>query len=420
MRILTVSLFVLLGSAAATTLAADANDDAALSLADAAPVTARSNSAWRVTTEAAVGRTEQRYGLPGYQSGRLSLDVFYDGVLAPGWRLIFGDRLDRTLSSGDGPDTTVNTLKEAYVSWRPEGGTILDVGRVNARYGVGYGYNPTDYFRTGAIRSVVSLDPNSLRENRLGTVMVRGQTLLPSGSLTALYAPKIERTPSAAAFSPDFGATNNRGRWLLAASRQFSENFNPQLLAYGGAGQSVQVGANLTTLLDQSSVAFFEWSGGKSRSLYDDFSGASGDDRFRQRLATGLTYTSAAKVSLTAEFDYNGAGLSKSQWAALGKGAPAGYAGYGARVQDLLELPTRSAVFLYGTWQDALVSRLDLKALVHLNLQDRSRLNWIEARYHFQHVDLSLQLQHNGGNAFSEYGALPRSQVMQAMVTYYF
>ena len=36
------------------------------------------------------------------------------------------------------------------------------------------------------------------------------------------------------------------------------------------------------------------------------------------------------------------------------------------------------------------------------------------------HADLSVQLQHNGGNSFSEYGALPQRQMVQAMLTYYF
>ena len=34
------------------------------------------------------------------------------------------------------------------------------------------------------------------------------------------------------------------------------------------------------------------------------------------RLATGLTYTSPNKITLTAEFEYNGGGLSGAQWEA--------------------------------------------------------------------------------------------------------
>ena len=411
---------LLLAIAAPTSAAGVDDDNNALSLADAAPVVKQVVSPWRVSTEASLGRRRQRYGVNDFNIGRLSLDAYYDGVLAPGWRLVFSDRLDRYVASDNTRSRTVNTLKEAYVSWHPPGDNIFDAGRVNARYGVGFGYNPTDFFRSNSIRSVVSIDPNSLRENRLGTVMLRGQTLLPGGSVSAIFAPRIENTRSNAPFSPDFGATNNRARWMLTASPTFSETFNPQFLLFGGAGHSPQGGVNLSALLNQATVGYVEWAGGSSATLYDRSRGVAGREAFRQRLATGLTYTTTTKMSLTGEYEYNGAGLNRDQWNTLGPTSLSSYFGYRNLVQDQLELPTRSALFFYGTWQDALVNHLDLRAMVRYNLADRSRLNWIEARYHFTHADLSLQLQHNGGNAFSEYGALPDRQVIQAVLTYYF
>lgn len=417
MRTLPAS-FLLLASAAA--FGADSADEAALSLADAAPLTTQQQGAWRVWTEASVGHERERYGMPDFNAVRLSLDAYYDAIVSPGWRLVFADRIDRTNRSGDAGNDTVNSLKEAYVSWHPEGNVIYDAGRINARYGVAYGYNPTDFFRSNTLRTITSIDPNTLRENRLGTAMLRGQVLLAGGSITAIYAPKLENAASDKPFNADFGATNNRDRWMISASRQFSENLNPQVLLFGGTGQSLQAGANLSALINQSTVAYVEWSGGSSRLLYADATGTNGATAFRQRVSTGLTYTTANKISLTSEFEFNGAGLGKDDWSALGQNAVANYLRYRTQVQDLLELPTRSALFFYGTWQDALVNHLDLKALVRMNLADRSRLNWIEARYHFPKVDLSLQLQYNGGNAFSEFGALPQRQMVQTLVTYYF
>ncbi|GAC1406897.1 MAG: hypothetical protein NVSMB6_03810 [Burkholderiaceae bacterium] len=419
MRLLPLSFLFLVSLASA----AGDSDEAALSLADAAPLAAQRAGAWRVFTEASLGRTAQHYGLSSYNTSRLSLDLLYDGILSPGWRLVFADRVDRNFQSAKatGVDSyTVNTFKEGYLSWRPDGAHIIDAGRINARYGVALGYNPTDFFRSGAIRSLVSVDPNSLRENRLGTVMVRAQSLQAGGSITAIYAPRLERTPSSAPFSPDFGATNNRSRWLLSGSRQFSENLNPQFLLFGGAGQSVQAGLNLSALLNRSTVGYVEWSGGSNHALFDDASGTNNGSSFRQRAATGLTYTTSNKVSLTAEYQYNGAGLSKTQWAALGSAAVANYFRYRTEILDLQELPTRTALFFFGTWQDAFITHLDLRAMVRYNAADRSRLNWAEARYHLSHADVSLQLQHNGGSRSSEFGALPQRRVMQALVTYYF
>lgn len=391
-----------------------------MSLADAAPEVKQESRAWRLSAEGALGRSRQRYGASDFNIGRLSLDASYDGVLTPGWRLVLADRVDRYYQSGNNGDNTVNTLKEAYVSWHPEGIVIFDAGRINVRNGAALGYNPTDFFRSGAIRSVVSIDPNSLRENRLGTGMLRGQVLLPGGSVTAIVAPKLASQPSEAAFSPDFGATNNRDRWMITASTWYSEAFNPQFLIFGGKGQSAQGGLNLSALLNQSTVGYVEWAGGSGSSLYDNAIGRGGNQTFRQRVATGLTYTTASKLSLTAEYEYNGAGMNRGQWAALGPGALENYARYRLQVQDLQELPTRSSVFLFADWQDALMPHLDLRAMIRYNTADQSRLNWIEARYHLTHADLSLQLQHNGGNAFTEYGALPERQMLQGVVTYFF
>lgn len=141
--------------------------------------------------------------------------------------------------------------------------------------------------------------------------------MLDGGSITAIHAPKLEPAPSDKPFSADFGSTNNRDRWMISGSKQFSDNFNPQFLLFGGTGQSVRAGANVSALLNQATVGYVECSGGSARLLYADITGAKDSTSFRQRVSTGLTYTNASKMSLTSEFEFNGAGLGKSEWAAL-------------------------------------------------------------------------------------------------------
>lgn len=48
--------------------------------------------------------------------------------------------------------------------------------------------------------------------------------------------------------------------------------------------------------------------------------GAADDSAFRNRVATGLTYTTQTNLSFTAEYDYNGAGLEKDAWNTLRRG----------------------------------------------------------------------------------------------------
>lgn len=404
---------------ATTPASATDSDLDALNLADQAPTTIEQPSDWHIFVEGAAGRSDLRNGKSG-STQRLSLDVQLDKSFAPGWRAVFADRIDLNWQAEPERQNGINTLKEAYVSWQAQENRIVDLGRINARYGVASGYNPTDFFRSGAVRSVVSVDPGSLKKNRLGSVMLRGQTLWSGGSLTGLYSPRIKDESSSAAFSPDFGATNNQDRWLLAASQQLTENLNPQLILYGEQRQPVQLGFNLTSLLNDATVGFVEWSGGRSRSLLSQALNGSDDTAFRNRLATGLTYTTSNKLSLTLEYEYNGGGLDKAAWERLARNTPAAYGRYRQWLQGVQDLPTRQSVFLYAGWQDALVNHLDLNAMVRHNLADRSRLSWVEARYHWERADLALQWQINSGNPGSEFGTTPQQRAWQVLVRHFF
>jgi hypothetical protein len=101
-------------------------------------------------------------------------------------RAVLSDRLDIDWQHGFSQRDEVNTLKEAYLSWQPRNDVILDVGRVNQYSGVAIGYNPSDFFRGGALRSPVSVDPTSIKTDRQGSVMLRGQALWEGRSVTAL------------------------------------------------------------------------------------------------------------------------------------------------------------------------------------------------------------------------------------------
>lgn len=397
-----------------------ADDADALLLADTAPSSVKVASDWQWYAETAVGQSTPRNGGAATSNQRLSLDMQFDKSFAPGWRAVLADRWDLTWPAQGSDQRGINTLKEAYLSWQQQEDRIVDLGRINARHGVATGYNPTDFLRSGAIRSLVSVDPGSLKKNRMGSVMLRGQTLWRGGSLTALYSPKLAEQPDAAAFSVDLGATNNQHRWLLSISQRLTEYISPQCLVYGGANQSPQLGFNLTTLVGDAGVAFVEWSGGRSRTQRSEALQMADDEALRKRLAAGLTYTTQHKLSLTLEYDYNGAALDEEDWNALMRGSALAYGQYRQWVQYRQEMPTQQAAFLYALWQDAMAHRLDLSAMLRFNVADHSRLSWLEARYHWDRVDLALQWQVNSGNAGSEYGAAPQQRAWQALVRYYF
>ncbi len=412
------SIALLLLLAAAPALADD--DAAALLLADKTAASVEQSSDWRVYAESALRESRLRGAGTALHAERLSLDARFDKTFAPGWRAVFADRLDMNRSDGASNRRNINTLKEAYVSWQASPERIADLGRINARSGVAMGYNPTDYFRAGALRSVVSLDPASLRENRLGSAMLRGQTLWSGGSFTALYSPRLADQRSDAVFNPDLGATNQRARWQLGLSQKLSEALSPQWLLSGGAGQSPQLGVNLTALPHDATVLYFEWSGGRARPLAARALDRPGDAAFRAQMSSGLTYTTSNNISFTAEYEYNGAGLDEAGWESLRRGSPAAYGQYRSYVGNLQEPPTRRSMFFYAVWQDALVKHLDLVAMLRHDLVDHSRLQWLEARYHWTRVDIALQTQLNTGQPLSDYGALPERRIWQVAARYYF
>jgi hypothetical protein len=262
----------------------------------------------------------------------------------------------------------------------------------------------------------VSIDPESLRENRLGSVMARGQILWDGGSATALVSPRLGREPSTATFDPDWGATNQQPRYMLSVTQRLFGQFSPQWLLYGGKGISPQLGVNATALIDDSTVGFAEYAVGRGNAIVDAPGVAK---RWYAKLATGLTHTFANKLSLTLEYDYDGASADRTAWLTL-RNDPARDWRYRTAASVAQELITRQSLFVYASMPDVFVQHLDLKAMARYDLDDHSYFTWLEARYHWPRTDLALQWQSNHGAAHSLYGAQSQSEILQSVVTYFF
>lgn len=404
---------------AGLTFVARADDADALRLADETPAAVVRAGDWRSFAEAALGAARRRSDGSVRHERRLSLDVRYDHAFADGWRLVFADRLDASWPAPHGDDRVINTVKEAYLSRRLAHDALVDFGRVNVRHGAAMGYNPTDYFRRGALRSVVSVDPATLKENRQGSVLLRGQRLWQGGSLIALFSPRLARQPGRDGFSLDWGATNDSNRLLVVLSQRV-DTLSPQFLFHGEEGRPAQIGFNLSGLVNDATVAYVEWSGGRGPSQLDAALRRTDAGDWRNRLAGGLTYTTTNKLSLTAELQYDGAALDGDAWRALRRGSPIFYGSYRQWVWAAQELPTRQALFFRAAWQDAVIPRLDLAAMLNVDLADSSRRAWLEARYRADRLDYALQWQRNSGGYLSNYGAMPESARWQLAVRYFF
>lgn len=414
---LVTALGYCLPASAAEAAAPPPDDLDALDLADKAPDAGpQAARPWRLFLEGAVGRGKLRGPGSDFSIYRGSIDFRYDDHIAPQWRLVFSDRLDGVDSDGVPPGDNVNTLREAYVSWSRTEDQIFDLGRVNVRNGAALGFNPSDWFKANALRSIVDPDPAVLRENRQGTVVLQGQQLWSQGSLTATVSPKLARSSDTATFALNAGATNPSNRYLLAGSWKLGDKFTPQLLVFGGDDDPVQAGLNLSGLLGDAVVAFGEFTAGRGKPLVAQALNQPESNSNQQRAAVGLTYTTGFNLSLTAEADYNSAAPQGDQWHRL---PPAAQQQVLATAQALQDLPTRSQWFLYANWQDALVQRFDVSGFLRQDMQTSSRAFWLEGRYAWERAELALQWQLFSGSPGTVYYAVPQQQTVQLILRVY-
>jgi len=238
-------------------------------------------------------------------------------------------------------------------------------------------------------------------------------------------SPKKTKRPSLDGWSLDLGSTNNRDRALVVLGTQFSQRISTQLLAYKVDGLSTTLGASVTTLVSDAATAQLEWSRGSEPDLLSRALALNSPSATRNRFAGGLTYTTVAKLSVTAEYQYNGFALSKRNWDNLPSVAPPGQfvspkVAYLVEAQRLQELAPRQAVLIYVTQKDLFLKDLDLTAFIRVNVGDSSRLAWVELRRQWPRFDLAFQLQQSIGRITSEYGILPDRRVIQLLGTYYF
>jgi hypothetical protein len=415
MKFLTSRLMLLavVGSCAAGNAWCDDAD--ALSLkSDEASEKPAADKPLRIAVEAALGQITPPGNASRRDGRRLSVDLRYAATLTNAWRFRLSDRVDHVIPV-TGAGETVNSLREALLSWQSEDGSeSIEVGRVNVRQGPGLSYSPTDYFRTGGLRSVISADPVALREMRLGTFMLRYNRLWDGGGLSVAVAPRLQDESAAGPWDLDAGATNHVHRAMLSVNAKGSDKVSGQATLLLERGQSARIGASASALATDALVVYGEWSTGKLRSVLETLTGAPA--KRRQQAVLGLTYTLPGALAITVESAYNGAGLGRAGWNALSAQGPAAFQGYLGTVQRDQELADRGTLLVYASKSGlAGVKQLELKGFVRANRADRSRLAWAEVRYHWPRFDAALQWQRVSGTGSSEFGALPVRQLVQVI-----
>lgn len=380
-----------------------------------------SSAATKAFVEAGLGWAEQRYGLGSRSISRLTLDGRHAARLLPSTQAVASARIDRSNPPDTRIDGAVFSLREAYLGWQDDdAAAVLEAGRINLRDSPGYAYNPTDFFRDNALRTYATVDPASLRDNRMGSVMLRAQHLLPGGSLAAVYSPELDDSPSDSSFSLDLGSTNARDRGQLSWGHRLSEKVNAELLLYKEAGSSVRFGASFSALVSDAVVVYAEGTHSSEPDLLSRALMLPAPSQSGNRLNAGLSYTTTTRLSLTAEYQYNGFALDRTGWETLQVAGPDAQGAYYSQALALQDNAGQQTIFLHAVQRDLAIKNLDLTALLKLNRTDNSRMFWLDLRYRLQKFDISLRVQRNVGDEGSEFGIVPISTSAGAVVTAYF
>jgi hypothetical protein len=343
-----------------------------------------------------------------------------------------------------------NDFREGYLTWQPSAQNYLEAGRINLRNGVALGFNPTDFFKTRTQVDQASLDPSVIREDRLGTLMLRGQSIWDSGAASIAFAPKLYKpTPVATraqpGISPMLDRTNAADRVLLSANYDVAD-LTPQAFLYREAG-ATKLGLDVTYPIGQAVIAYAEWAGGRQRNLISEAESygkktgtlppvapllppSNTSKSFRSDAVLGASWTSAAKLTLNLEYHYHQAGLSGAEqrrWFAIGEAQrkilPVTEELWFIRAyaNDQQQPWTRQQIFLRGDWTDAFVSDLELSGFAAVNLYDGSSLAQLSASYYLSDQwTIGAYLSANLGSLRSERGSFAQAGSATLQLIRYF
>ena len=375
---------------------------------------------------------------PTDAQNRTSLDAVLTWRPLAGLSFVLGDRADLVFEDGaplTSSRTFRNELRELYVGWEPFARTYLEAGRINIRNGAALGYNPTDFFRPRTIVGQASLDPSVLGRNRLGTAMIRAQTIWTGGSASLVYAPRLY-SPSAIpgdaiGIDPRLDATNAAHRALAEASFNLGD-VSAQGLVYLEEGRS-RLGMNLTFPIGQSVIAYAEWAGGPEKNLITralEYGRATGtlpaeagppiptdsSSDFANDVAVGGSWTIATRLTLNLEYHFHQSGLSRGDWDHwfdAGQASPqlAGELWYLRGYANAeLEPAAMHQIFLRLAWPKAIGDHIEIDGIAFVSLLDGSVLSQTTASYYLSDAwTAALTLGGNFGSARSERGSLPQS-----------
>lgn len=341
------------------------------------------------------------------------------------------------------PDTIRVDLREAYATWQPIRDFFVEAGRVNVREGVALGFNPTDFFKTGTLVDQSSLDPSVVRQNRLGTVMVRAQAIGGGVSVNAAVAPKLASPPpliesDPIGVDPHLGAMN--GAWRAEATLGLEvADLSPKFLGYLEGGRS-RIGFNASRPIGGAVIAYLEWAGGPEKNLAKRAADVGkqtgtlpqnarivrlgfGETSFRNDVAAGFSWTMAATLTLNTEYHFHQGGFTRADWSYwFSHPAEANQLWYvRGYANDQQEPVSRHQLFARLAWPRFLSPDFEVDGFAFVDLIDGSVLSQLSLTdYLSKDWTLAAFISGNFGAPRSERGSFPQAANLILQITRYF
>lgn len=337
--------------------------------------------------------------------------------------------------------------REGYITYEPIKHFFVEAGRINVRNGVALGYNPTDYLKARTLISQTSLDPASLRKNRLGVIMGKFEMVGESESFSFLAVPRIAselslNSPPPPTFDPQFGRTNSESKVLASLkSRRFE--LSPELLVFNDV-DGLHIGSNLSTTIGNSMIFYAEWSAAKMQNISQralNSGKATGvfpaglttvpqtdsEAKLSHDTSVGFSWTSENRLTVNLEYIYHQVGLTQEElesWSnlALAQSALLGQLWYVRQfAQDQQEPLMQRQLFIRFACPDFLIQKNNTDLLAFVNPGDASVMAQLSSEYLWSdHFSLTGVFMGFFGSEKSQYGTMPVTNSFSLRASYYF
>ncbi|MBI3095291.1 MAG: hypothetical protein HYY97_10510 [Rhodocyclales bacterium] len=309
---------------------------------------------------------------------------------------------------------------EAYVSFKPDPGFTLDAGKIAAKWGKGYAWNPVGFIER-------MKDPNDAELAREGYTMVAADFIRNfDGKLkTVAFTPVL--LPVGTQTNQDFG----RPKHLNAAAKLYLLYLDTDIdfTWLGGGSRTPRFGIDFSRNLSSALEIHGEWA--RMRDVEQRRIDAAGKVSSEVRDATsyllGLRYLTANDCTWIAEYYRNGAGYTQDQLTDFHRLVDSGNPPLLAKARQISPSygrPNAGERYLYlrASQKEAFdIVYFTPAATLIANLDDRSWSLTPELLYTgVTNLDLRLRATWLHGGAHSEFGEKQNARKLELMARYYF